>query len=152
MVSLNQSRFGAYEYVNKVYKVEVPIEHTVEMMLEPVYWAHVGRFLRPGDELKALADDNSFYATFIVIASGPNWASVKNTGYTPLDVKFELPEDADTNFEVVWGGNHHKFRVMRKSDNTALFTYLPTREAALTKLKEYKKGLFISKPVVKEAE
>jgi hypothetical protein len=152
VVSLNASRFSNFEHKNRILKVEVPVDHTVDMMLEPAYWAHVARGLRNGDEIRALADDNSFYATFIVVHAGPNWANVKNTGYTPLDVKFELPEDADDNFEVEFGGNHHKWRVRRRGIAQPLFTYLPTKEAALTKLKEYKKSLAIGSRAVKQAE
>lgn len=141
MVNLLPNRFGSFEYKNNTFKVEVPVGHTTEDFLKEEYWSHVARNLRNGDIIFAMAEDNSFFIQAVVIAAWNTGAKVHIFQYATLSKDFELPAEADKNYEVAHGGNHHKWRVLRKSDAKVLVAKLATREDAIKWLNEYKKAL-----------
>lgn len=141
MVSLHASRFASFEYKNKIFKVDIPSGVTPDQLLEPAYWMHVSRTLQTGDEIVALAEDNTYYVRLIVLNAGINWANVKVLYFAELSKEFEVPADADTAYDIVFGGNFHKWRVVRKSDNQTIAIGMKTREEAVEELKRYKKAI-----------
>lgn len=145
MVHLNANRFSSLEYKHKNWFVDAPVDHTLEDMLMPNYWAHISRQLSTGDEIVVWAEDNTYVARFYVIDAGANWAKVYCHKFDEITKTFELPEDADTAYIVEWSGNYHKHRVRRKQDGEVLVSQLKTREEALTWLKDYKKSLIVKK-------
>lgn len=141
MVHVSPHRFTSFEYRNKVCKVDIESGHTLEQMLEPAYWAHVANKLQDGDEIVAVAEDNTFRAHFYVIERGPNWANVYCLKFDELTKEFQIPVTADQNYLVQFGGNLHKWRVKRKSDGQVLISKLKTPEQATDWLRNYKATL-----------
>lgn len=143
MVQVSPNRMSLFEHKHRVLFLDVPHGHTLEQMMEPKYWAHNAMKMRPGDEIVAVAEDNSFRAEFHVLDVGPNWANVYCFKFDQLTAQFELPADADSNFIIEYSGNYHKWRVRRKDDKSGkpLIAFLKDRPAALAWLANYKKTL-----------
>ena len=152
MVTLNPGRFTAYEFANKVYKVDVPFGHQMEHILQPEYWMHVARYLNSGDEVIAVAEDNSYRAHLFVTTKTTTAVKMAVVNFTELSKEFEVPADADTSYVIEWSGNYHKWRVRRKVDNFIIASQFKFREEAVKALAEYKKALTINKRDTKFAD
>lgn len=85
-------------------------------LLDPSYWAHVARLLRPWDQLYVRAEDGSMYAECIVLECGQLYAKVAVKPGYPVKLQVSEP-DLDTtipkNYEIKWCGPMHKFCVIR---------------------------------------
>lgn len=100
---------------------------TIEQMLDPAYWAHTSRRLRPLDRLEAVSEDGSWYAEFIVLSQGDNWARVHVLRRVELADSTPIE---DANHEVKWGGPARNFMVVRRSDSAILVKDLASAQVA----------------------
>lgn len=137
--SLRESRFTPADQVRNTWSV-VPEEGTpMEALMEPAYWVHVARKLRPGDIIEVRAEDGAWFARLYVQATQRLSAKV-----ALLDKHvFEdvAAEDAGGDFEVMWKGPHHRHSVIRKSDRKTLQHGFESREAAFLWLANNMKAL-----------
>jgi hypothetical protein len=56
---------------------EIPAGHPIEVLLDPLYWAHHARKLRLYGRIDAVAIDGAFDLTLRVVALGANWAKMR---------------------------------------------------------------------------
>lgn len=80
-------------------------------LLQPEYWSHVARKLSPLTEIRAICQDGSWMADYIVLNSGMNWAKVMKIGEWQLQDSSPTPTAAG--YETEWAGPVHKHRVVR---------------------------------------
>ena len=136
---IHPTRFKRADGERNIWTV-VP-EHGTDFdaLTAPEYWAHIAKYLRPTDRIEANAEDGSYFAEFIVQACGDNYARVallrKHDLQSP-DVQKE--NDA---FEVMWRGPHHKFAVVRRSDNEPVQTGFAAKQDAVQWLANNLKSL-----------
>lgn len=76
MPKLSAAQFKPAEYESNAYVAHPEAGEAFEEVLQPIYWAHVARSLRPWDKIDIRPADFSYYAELIVTASGPQWAKV----------------------------------------------------------------------------
>ena len=60
---------------HRQYRINLADGVTVEDALEPEFWAHVGKKLRPFDSVRFQAVDRSFIADALVLSAGPGFAN-----------------------------------------------------------------------------
>lgn len=139
---LNAGRIKAAEFVQVRYVVRPEAGVTLEQMLDPAYWTHVSRKMKAGDHVEVIADDNTWYAELLVLAAGPVWAKVAIINERSLLKTVEVAESETTDhpgFEIKWGGNIDKFRVIRTEDNEIISRGHDKKVEAAVWLDEYVK-------------
>lgn len=120
------------EYKRNVWSYR-PVGVTVKDMLDPTFWAHVSNKLVPGDQVEAFAQDGSFYAEFIVLASKHAWVKVELLQLHEFGGKTK----DDGEHLIKWSGGA-KWRVIRKADGEVLQSGLQSKELAQEWLDKHK--------------
>ena len=131
-------RFELAEFGRSVYRAVTPLGDTIEDILQPDYWSHVWKRLRPLHRIEINPDDGSFYAELIVRSVQRNHVVVAAINFVELGEKIELPPEASA-YRVEHAGPPEKFRVMRGQD--VLRSKIETYEGAVNWLKAHLKSL-----------
>lgn len=117
MTQLATSRFLSAEFGRNIWVVNAEAGTPLKAMLEPGFWAHVSVQMAPRDRIEVTAEDNSFYAELLVVDAGKLFAKV----IVIREVKLGSEDKSDLkNHTVLWGGNNHKWRVVRKDDRALI--------------------------------
>lgn len=101
-----------------------------ERVLEPSYWAHVARKIRPGDIIEVVEEGLAFIGKLMVKSTGNVEVGVIALEYIDLREAPQSKDAASEAFEVGWKGPHLKWIVMRRSDKAVVSTGHLTREDA----------------------
>lgn len=123
MTTLAMGRFKTADQYNNLWAAALADDQTFEDALEPDFWSHVARFLKPGDTIRLLPERSDYYALLIVTQVGRNFAKVKALDLVRLDDDESQPVVGDalaSDLSVEWKGPHVKFAVIRKSDGERL--------------------------------
>lgn len=115
------------------YGINLPVGVSVDDALDPEFWAHVGKKLRPLDTIRLQAADRTFIAETVVISAGPGFAKLKLLAKYELvaDVAaLEAEESGESAFTVKWDSPSTKWAVIRKSDKVKLRDGFATKEDA----------------------
>lgn len=100
-------------------------------LFDEEYWAHVARQLKPGHEIKVVAEDGSWWMHLYVRVVDRNRARVQVLHEVELGDTVPLAEiPQDNPFEVKWRGPAAKWGVVRKSDGEVIKDHLPERADA----------------------
>ena len=105
------SRFEGAEFTRAIHAVMCPRGITTEQLLDEKCWAHIADRLRVPDRIEVMPDDFSFFATFVVLATGKNYAQVEMISFVELSKP--SPRAISSDFRVHWAGGHDKFCVLR---------------------------------------
>ena len=98
---------------------------------EPLFWAHIAKLLRGGDVIHVRCDDDAYYARLYVRAvrgTAVTVAVLEFHDFTKMDA---VEADTETDFRVEWAGPHHKWRVVRQSDNVPVHTGLDSKAVGM---------------------
>lgn len=99
---LHPTKFTQSEMARNQWAVTPEVDTPAEALLDPAYWAHVSARLRRGDIITALAEDDSYFAEYLVINAGKLYAKVVMTRKIELTAKqifnVEVPEGFDIKF------------------------------------------------------
>lgn len=129
-VQLSPSGLGQAEYVRVVWAATAAYGVTREQIEDPSYWAHVAAKLKPKARIEVTAEDDSFYAEYLVTSCDKTWAKVaclKFIDLTNTEVTKEQVEGITANYSVEFRGPK-KWSVLRKSDRSVLQEGLHSRE------------------------
>lgn len=111
---LTPNRLKSAEYTVLRYHVVAEAAATLEQVKDKTYFTHCANKLRPGNEITVEAEDGSFWAWLLVRSvTGPEVVTE-----TLLEKQFSRVERGSItvgDYYTLWGGNHDKWRVMRKS-------------------------------------
>ena len=110
------------ESVQVSHTAVVEAKVTRKDLLEPQYWAHVANKLRPKDKIEVFSEDDSFYATYVVVAAEKTWARLHELSYHNLGQSQLSPEQQAhirQDYEIKSRGPK-KWSVLRKSDRAVL--------------------------------
>jgi hypothetical protein len=141
LVHLVPNRLTTHEHRHKIFFADIPAGHILTHLMEPSYWAHIAMKVNTGDEIIALAEDNTYRAHLLVLQKGTGFVQVYCLQFDELTKPFEMPADADTAYIIEHSGNRHKWRVKRRSDNQVLISELKTRDEAVSYLRQYQATL-----------
>ncbi len=92
------------ESAQLAYRALVPVGHTLEMLLDPLYWGHHAKGLKLWSFVVAIAEDGSFDADLRVVAHADTWAKMR-----PLRVWQEAPGKAVGDPTPVRARYRHEF-------------------------------------------
>lgn len=126
---LDPQRHRLAEHVRNTWVVNAEEGTTIQDVLEPSYWAHVARELKPYDHIEVRLETGDWIAQMLVISQGLNWAKVHLLQQHNLSMSQEAPPSSQKH-EVKWRGPQHKWCVMRLIDNQALQTGMEKDEAS----------------------
>ena len=126
---LSEADFSLTESVQMMITVTPPVGTKREEMLDPVFWAHVARRMKPMTEIRAMPKDGAWYGIYLVIYADYLQAKIKELGFWDLDTLSE-PEKETDDYEVTWISPPVRFGVRRKSDKEIVKAHFQTKEQA----------------------
>jgi hypothetical protein len=132
---LPEARFRVAEQVRNIWNAVPEQGATLEALLDPTYWSHNARRMRPTDIIEAMPDDGSWYARLIVRSVGALGVTVALLDHYDFS-DAEEPRAADPRFDVKWKGPHYKWAVVPLAGGEAIQTGFDTREAGTRWLAE----------------
>lgn len=135
---LAPSALQLFEQVSSRYDAAVPQGIAPEALLDPAFWAHDAKKLRPFDEIRIRAEDGTWIADLEVLDCSRTWAKVKILRIYQLtspDVALTQASEQEVKdfvakHQVTWRGQH-KWSIVRKSDKAVLMQGLEKDAAAL---------------------
>lgn len=116
---IKESQFMPAETRRVVYFAAPEAGTHPDALLDPAYWTHVARKLRPLYRIEAVCEDGSWVQELIVLHVRDNEARVARLSKVHLDVVDPDKMESDV-YEVKWSGPVDKFRVMRKKDGAII--------------------------------
>lgn len=147
---LPESRFRQAEAVRNMWSVVPEEGTTLADVLDPVYWSHNARKLRPCDIIEVMPDDGSYYGRLIVRSVGPAGVHVAKLEYVAFDA-VEPQASAASLFTVAWKGPHHRWVVMRLADKEIIQANFENQTDAQRWLTENSRTLMSGKPKAEAA-
>lgn len=129
-VQLDPSGLGQAEHIRTIWAATAAFGVTREQIENPAYWAHVATKLRPKAKIEITAEDDSFYAEYLVTSCDKTWAKVlclKYIDLTTSTVTKEQVEGITDSYSVEFRGPK-KWSVLRKSDRSVLQEGLHSRD------------------------
>lgn len=111
------------------YAIFVPATTTMDDVLQPGWWAHVAKKLRPCDEVKIIPEDMAWRAVVFVRAVGRVEAIVQMIEFTEIG-GHEAIAAADAPYYAKYGSPSVMFRVHRRDNNEVVKDHFQTREQA----------------------
>jgi hypothetical protein len=140
-ISIMPARMPLAESQRVIYAAIVTEEVTREDLLEPSFWKHVAPKLKSTYRIEVINDTYDFFAEYLVIDAGHNWAVVEELRFVELGQHKQIENDNQQSlFKVVQKGPHLKFCVVRLKDNVVIKDRMG-KEEAQTFLKEHLKTL-----------
>lgn len=128
-----QDSFCLFESANTYWSVRVPVGVEPRDLQNPGYWAHHATKMRPGDEIRALAEDGAWRAKFLVVDQDRTWVKVLPISFNKLE-----REPADTSeidafvaLHKVMHRGPRKWSVVRIADNAVIQEDLAEKETAI---------------------
>lgn len=129
-VVLNPSGLDLAEQKRHVWHVVAAYGTTRADIENPGYWAHVAGRLRPKARIEVHAEDDSFYAEYMVTSCDKTWAKIVNLLFidlTKTSITKEQEQGINDAYEVTFRGPK-KWSVVRKSDRAVLQEGLHSRD------------------------
>lgn len=142
---LPEARFRQAEHVRTVWNVVPETGTEAEALLDPGYWSHNARKLKPTDIIEAMPDDGTWYARYIVRSAGPLGAEVFPLEFHKLGNAELKIEGVNDRFAVKWKGPHHKFAVIRSVDGSVVQPGFQNAEDATRWVAENARNLMADK-------
>ena len=130
------NKFKRADYIRNVFAITPPPGVTIEDMKERAYWTNVAASLTPMSRIEVLPRDGSFFAEFIVTASGKNWAEVILRDFVEL-VKHIPAELKSVKYKVLFQGGDDGWAVIRNSDKVVLGNGFDNSAEAQTWMEAY---------------
>lgn len=139
---LVQSRIKLADTIRNVWAVNATIGTTRNELVDPAYWAHVSGDFSQFDRIEVRAEDGSFFAELLVLASGRSWAHVHEVTFVDLvKLKIDKIQDSMSEYSVEWRGIHLKHCAVRKSDNAVIKDGFPSKLEGQKFLKQHEATL-----------
>jgi hypothetical protein len=127
---LMPARFKPADQVRNLWRATMEAGRDYKSVFEPTFFAHNAKFLKAGDEIVVVNDEQTYRALLYVRDAGTNWARVVEVGFKPFE-----PMEAVANvdgFHIEFKGPHLKYCVYRQRDKAQLSTGHATRVDAQT--------------------
>lgn len=128
------------EHVRQTWHVTPRTGDSPKDLLDPKYWVHVSRLLKPGDKIEALPETREWYAEAIVLSAGQFGAKVAFT-LDPVKLENSAETEVPEEYDIKWAGPSVKWRVTRKSDGQVIREDLQSREEATAWVKSHTKAM-----------
>jgi len=132
-----EADFFLTEEIQSMYTIHPPVGTQPEDVMQPIFWAHVARKLRPMAEIRVMPKDGTWYGIYLVLYADDNSANVQELAIYPIDVS----EGGDSDvYYVKWVSPPLKFGVIRKADNARIQDGFASKKDAVVWMHGYKKA------------
>lgn len=140
---INSGRFQPAEFRRVVYRAIIEHGHTIEDVLDPMYFVNVCQGVENLSLIECHWEDCSAFALLHVLYSSNSSVKVAKILHVEYDKASSAKPDAlaDDAYKIEFTGEHTKWRVVRHADKHELKTSLPSRKAAESWLADHKKAL-----------
>lgn len=112
---IHPNKFQQSEVVRNQWAVTPEFGTPPEALLDPAYWAHVSSKLSRGDTITALAEDDSYFAEYMVLSAGRLFAKVVMLRRVEITAAQIFNNDVPEGFEIKFRGPR-KWSVLRGKD------------------------------------
>lgn len=142
MKKISEADFTLTEAV-QIFQTATPSAGTTrEDVLDPIFWAHVAKNLRPMTEIRIMPKDGSWYGVYLCIYADRTQAKVVELSFHKMS---EVVEEAvPTGYEVKWRGPVAKWGVVRLADKESVQDGFPAKEEAQKWLSNYLKSQLVA--------
>lgn len=117
-------RFGEAEFSLARFHHKTEMGITKAQLLNPEYWSFVGERMSPYSEIIVRSDDGTYYARFLVLDCGRNFAKVQCLDWYNLTTKDVAESQSNVgtaqDYDIVWKGPRLKHIILRKSDGVVI--------------------------------
>ena len=110
---IQQARFKQAEGVRNVYYITAEVGTEWSDVMNPDYWAHIARTLRPADLVEVMDEGGTFYGRVLVIEVKQVAVVVQQLDLYDLTKLPKGAVSADDVYSIDWKGPHLKFVIMR---------------------------------------
>lgn len=125
------TRLKEAEHSRNIWLLSVPSDITLDNLLQPDFWAHVGAQLRPCARIEVVPEDMSWFAELIVLDCGRLWAKVAPLRFVELAGKADVPTPSAADaYKVEFKGPIKKHVVIRQSDKVIVQEGIAQKEDA----------------------
>lgn len=132
--------FGLAVHKYNMLSAITPGSMGVKELQNPKFWDLVSRQLRSGDEIRCLAEDNSYVARMVVVYVNGSDVRIRCESFVELEeVKMEAYEAAED--YLVKNGGATGWYVQKKSTGERVLKGFATQAEAFTQLAEYQKKI-----------
>lgn len=142
--AVHPERLKNVEYVRAIWQLTPEMGTEPEDLLAPAYWAHIAAQLKQCDRIEAWSEDMTWYAEYLVLDAGQNWAKVHLCENSIQEFGAYDPRRANVilaGHTVTYKGRIAKWCVIRDADKVLLKDKFPTEGDGLAWLSEYAKTL-----------
>lgn len=130
---LSPSALQTGEFAKMVWVATAEAGTPIETVLDPMYWSHVAKTLKPWHEIDVRAGDGSWLVRLVVRDAGPMWAKVELLAAHEFEAKagadVVMPAAAEGRYIVKWRFGA-KWSVLRLGDNAVMIDGLATKDEA----------------------
>jgi hypothetical protein len=124
------------DHYRNVWHVTLDASETLQSCLQPEFWQHIARRLRPLSEIVVYSHDFAWRATLLVRSATPTAARVVMLNFIDLDAAEtegrKLAPDAA--LATTWKGPHAKHAIIRKGDKMVIEQGFETKADAEERL------------------
>lgn len=139
-VTLVEARMGLSESKRQDWVVDAEERHTIEQVLDPMYWAHVAPKLAMYDRIEVRVDTGEWMLDLIVIQNGRNFARVHVAAkHDFVTSSASAAPMQSIKHKVEFKGTHKKHCVIRIADSALLQEGFQTKELANEWLTNYER-------------
>lgn len=117
------------ETVHQAWAVTAPYGTPRKATLQPIFWAHVARKLRPLARVSVLSEDGSWFQELLCLVADGFDIRMAELNYWQLEDTSDVSDRSDV-MRVEWAGPHHQFRVVRNADGVVLEKNFRSRSEA----------------------
>jgi hypothetical protein len=118
-------------YAFNVWAVTADKATTEDDLINPLFWAHVSRFLKVGDRIEVRSTDLDWYAELMVMGGNTTQTFVRLMRWVHLNsADIKKPTINADDYEIGWAGPSQKFRVLRKADKAVIQTGFDDKKTA----------------------
>jgi hypothetical protein len=115
MTQLAPRNFKQAESVRNQWTITPEYGTSSDALLDPAYWAHVSAYLRRGDIITALSEDNSYFSELLVLDAGKLFAKVCELRCVKITSAQMLNITVPEGYEIKFRGPR-KWSVLRGKD------------------------------------
>lgn len=137
---IERARFHLAEHYQQQYVAVVPRGTDPKELEDPQFFATVANQCRAAGRIWVECEDGTWVADLYIQGVGPQFVMAKVLAVHQLGPVSE-PKQTPPGYEVQWAGVHHKFRVVRKSDDAVVHKGEDTKSGAERWLAEHLKAV-----------
>ena len=132
---------GLAEHDYRRHNAMVPSTVKEKDLTNKDYWVHVSHKLQGGDEIRCIAEDNSFVAYLIVLHVNRPDVLLKCIGFHVLESVPDQSYDADPNYIIKRGPGRAGWYVQTKETGDKIVEGLESQSKAFKALEDHKRAL-----------